>query len=432
MIKFSKSFTSKFFVQKTMIRNFSIFGHIETRAADPIIGIVEEFKNDKSSIKVNLSAGAYRDEKGNPYILNCVKKAQKIILEKNIDHEYLPIEGISSFNQNSMKLAYTSENKAFKEGRIAVCQTLSGSGAIRIGLEFLKDFYPGPKDVMVPNPSWPIHKQIVKRSHMNFLEYRYYDSEKKRLDLNGMLEDLYKAEKGTIVILHVCAHNPTGMDPTQNEWDKILEVVQERKLFPFFDMAYQGFSSGDLDKDAYSLRKFADTGMNMCLAQSYAKNFGLYGQRIGCFSLITDSKKEAIASESQIKYIARAQYSTPPKNGALIVDIILSDPNLTKEWHEELNIMSNRINDMRYALYENLKKCGSKLNWDHIIKQIGMFAYTGLTPEQVNRLKVEYHIYMTVSGRISVAGLNPTNVEYVAKAFHEVTKLAKTDKIVKI
>lgn len=406
-------------------KNFSMFEHIEVRPADPIIGIVEEFKKDKNPKKVNLSAGTYKDENGKPYILNCVKTAQKIILEKNYDHEYLPIEGISGFNQNSMKLAYTENNKALRENRIAICQTLSGSGAIRIGMEFLRDFYPGPKKVMVPNPSWPIHKHIVKRSHMNFLEYRYYDSSKKCLDLNGMLEDLHSAEKGTIVVLHVCAHNPTGMDPNQSEWNEILKVVEERQLFPFFDMAYQGFSSGDIDKDAYSLRRFAETGMNMALAQSYAKNFGLYGQRIGCFSLITDSRKEAIAAESQIKFIARAQYSTPPKNGALIVDIILSDPNLRAEWHKELNIMANRINDMRFALYENLKKEGSKLNWDHIIKQIGMFAYTGLTPEQVNILKKEYHIYMTLSGRISVAGLNYGNVEYVAKAFHEVTKFSK-------
>jgi aspartate aminotransferase len=414
--------TKNFFVQKSINKFFSTFGHIKIRPADPIIGIVEEFHKDKSSIKVNLSAGTYKDEEGKPYILNCVRKAQKLILEKNYDHEYLPIEGIPSFNHNSIKLAYTSENKALKEGRIAKCQTLSGSGAIRIGMEFLKDFYPGPKKVMVPNPSWPIHKQIINRSHLQFLEYRYYDIEKKGLDLNGMLEDLYKAEEGTIVLLHVCAHNPTGMDPSNSEWDKILKVVQDRKLFPFFDMAYQGFSSGDLDRDAYSLRKFADTGMNLCLAQSYAKNFGLYSQRIGCFSLITDSKEEAISSESQIKFIARSQYSTPPKTGALIVDIILSDPVLRNEWYKELKIMSGRINDMRYALYENIKKSGSKLNWDHIIKQIGMFAYTGLSQEQIIRLKNEYHIYMTLSGRISVAGLNPSNIAYVANAFHEVTK----------
>lgn len=423
MLKY-KSLTKNYnflFKQKTL-RNFSMFEHVEIRPADPIIGIVEEFKKDQSAMKVNLSAGTYKDENGKPYILNCVKQAQRLILEKNYDHEYLPIEGISGFNQNSMKLAYTEKNKALNEGRIAICQTLSGSGAIRIGMEFLKDYYPGPKEVLVPNPSWPIHKHIVKRSHLNYLEYRYYDSEKKRLDLDGMLEDLYDAEKGSIVILHVCAHNPTGMDPTQQEWDKILQVVQERKLFPFFDMAYQGFSSGDVDKDAYPLRKFAETGMNLCLAQSYAKNFGLYGQRIGCFSLITDSKKEAMAAESQIKFIARAQYSTPPKNGALIVDIVLSDPILREEWYKELKIMSNRIHDMRHALYENIKKSGSLLNWEHIIRQIGMFAYTGLSPQQVSRLKNEYHIYMTVSGRISVAGLNPSNVEYVANAFHEVTR----------
>ena len=209
--------------------------------------------------------------------------------------------------------------------------------------------------------------------------------------------------------MHICAHNPTGIDPTKSKWDSILKVVQDRSLFPFFDMAFQGFSSGDLDKDAYSLRKFADTGMKMCLAQSYAKNFRLYGQRIWCFSLITDSKQEANAVESHIKFITRSQYSSPPKNGALIVSIVLYNPVLTAEWYRELKIMATRINDMRQSLYDNIKK-ESTLNW-HIIKQIGMFAYSGLNLEQIMRLKNEFQIYMTVDGRISVAGLNTYNVE---------------------
>lgn len=418
-----KSATSKLFQYNKIAKNFSMWSHIKPRPADPILGIVEEFKKDTSTIKVNLSAGTYKDNDGKPYILNCVKEAQKIILDKNIDHEYLPIEGLKGFIDNSLKLAYTPNNKALKEGRIVGVQGLSGTGSLRIGFEFLKEHYPGPGTVYVPNPSWPNHKNIVLRSHLNYKEYRYYDFQKKALNLNGMLEDLDKAEKGSIVVLHVCAHNPTGLDPTPAEWEEIYKVIASKGHLPFFDMAYQGFATGDLDKDSYGLRKFAESGMNLCLAQSFAKNFGLYGQRIGCFSLVCNTKDEAIAAESNAKFIARAQYSNPPKYGAHIVDIVLSNSDLTAEWHRELKVMADRIASMRQALYDNIKKQGSPHNWEHIIRQIGMFAYTGVNKDQVKRLKSEFHVYLTDDGRISISGLNTKNVEYVAKAFHEVTKI---------
>lgn len=417
-----KAFRFNCIRNKVSSKSFSLWNHVKPRPADPILGIVEEFKKDKDAKKVNLSAGTYKDNEGKPYILNCVKQAQKIILEKNLDHEYLPIEGLKGLIDNSLKLAYTEENQALKDGRIVGVQGLSGTGSLRIGMEFFAEHYQGNKTVFVPNPSWPNHKNIVNRSNLKFEEYRYYDKEKKDLNLNGMLEDLDKAPEKSIVILHVCAHNPTGMDPTENQWSEILKVVSKKNHLPFFDMAYQGFSSGDVNKDAFGLRLFAKTGKPLALAQSYAKNFGLYGQRVGCFSLITDSKNEAEAVQSNVKFIARAQYSNPPKYGANIVDIVLSNPDLTQEWHKELKIMANRISDMRKAFYEGVKKQGSQHNWDHIIKQIGMFAYTGVTKEQVNKLKSQYHIYLTDDGRISISGLNTSNIDYVAKAFHEVTK----------
>jgi aspartate aminotransferase len=344
------------------------------------------------------------------------------VLEKGIDHEYLPIEGLQGFINNSLKLAYTESNQALKEGRIAGCQALSGTGSLRIGLEFLKEHYRGNQTVFIPNPSWPNHKNIAARSGLEWKEYRYYDNNTKSLNMKGMLEDLEKAPEGAIVILHVCAHNPTGLDPTKDQWEDIYKVITKKKHLPFFDMAYQGFASGDLDKDSYGLRRFSDQGIKLCLAQSYAKNFGLYGQRVGLFSVITDSKSEAEATLSNVKFIARAQYSNPPKYGAHLVDIVLSNPELTKEWHRELKVMADRISSMRTALYENLKKQGSKQNWDHIVKQIGMFAYTGVSKDQVKKLKSDYHVYLTDDGRISISGLNTKNVEYVAKAFHEITK----------
>jgi aspartate aminotransferase len=405
-------------------KNFStgLWSHLKPRPADPILGVVEEFKKDKDARKVNLSAGTYKDNEGKPYILNCVKSAQKLILDRNIDHEYLPIEGLPGFIKNSLKVAYGEDNAALKEERIVGIQALSGTGSLKLGMEFFSEHYRGNKQVYIPNPSWPNHKNIIVRSGMEFKDYTYYDFKNKSLNLQGMLEDLDKAPNNSIIVLHVCAHNPTGMDPTEEQWDQIYELVCRKNHLPFFDMAYQGFASGDLIKDSYALKKFANNGVNLALAQSYAKNFGLYGQRIGCFSLICDSKSEANLVEAHAKFIARAQYSNPPKYGAHIVDIVLSDPLLTAEWHRELKVMSERISTMRNSLYKGIIAQGSDLNWDHIIRQIGMFAYTGLTLDQVKRLKSEFHIYLTDDGRISISGLNTGNVEYVAHSFHQVSK----------
>jgi len=250
--------------------------------------------------------------------------------------EYLPIEGLQGFINNSLKLAYGADNKALKNNQIVGVQALSGTGSLNVGMAYLSKFYPGPKNILIPNPSWPNHKNVATLSGLTSSEYRYYDNETKSLNMNGLLEDLEKAEEGSIVLLHVCAHNPTGMDPTNEQWDEIYKMVMKKKHFPFFDMAYQGFASGDLEKDCYALRKFSDAGARLALAQSYAKNFGLYGQRVGCFSLITDSQVERDNVMSQIKFIARSLYSNPPKHGALLVDIVLSDPELTQEWHRVL------------------------------------------------------------------------------------------------
>jgi len=229
------------FILQSFTKQFSsnIWGAVKARPADPILGIVEEFKKDKATNKVNLSAGTYKDDNGNPYILNCIKAAQKIIVDKNIDMEYLPIDGLRGFIDNSLKLAYTSECPSLKNGQIVGIQALSGTGALRIGFEFLKDHYPLSQTVYIPNPSWPNHKNVVNRSGLNFKEYRYYDYANKRLDLNGLLEDLDKAPANSIVLFHVCAHNPTGLDPNNSEWEQIYNLVKSKGHFPFFDMAYQ-------------------------------------------------------------------------------------------------------------------------------------------------------------------------------------------------
>ena len=306
--------------------------------------------------------------------------------------------------------------------RLAAIQTLSGSGALRIGQRFLSLNYPYKKKIYLSNPTWGNHHAIATGANLETGEYRYYDPKTKALDFEGMIEDLQKMEAHSIVLFHACAHNPTGVDLNHEQWEKVLKIVQEKKILPFFDMAYQGFATGDINKDAFAVRLFANTGMNMVVSQSFSKNLGLYGERIGCLSVLTQNDEENLAVQTTLERIARSEYSTPPKFGAVIADIIFSDEALKKEWLEELNMMGTRIKDMRIALKENLIKLGSKLNWDHITNQKGMFAFTGLNPEQCDRLKSEFHVYLIRNGRIALPGLNSSNVEYVAKAFHEVTK----------
>ena len=398
----------------------SSWGGIKEAPSDPILGVVEQFKKDKFPKKVNISVGAYRDENGNPYIFNCVKKSTEKYIKDKTNHEYIPIGGDSDFCNYALQLAYKSDFKYLN--RIAAIQSLSGTGALRIGQRFLSDFYPFNKKISFSSPTWGNHLNIARGAGLEIGEYRYYDSKTKDIDFEGMCEDLEKMEDHSIVLFHACAHNPTGVDLSHEQWEKVLKIVIKKEILPFFDMAYQGFASGDVDEDAFAVRLFANSGINMILAQSFAKNFGLYGERIGCLSILTQSEEEKKAIYSNLLKIIRREYSSPPKFGAMIVNNILSNDELKKEWLEEVKMIAKRVKDMRVALKNKLEEVGSKLDWNCIIKQKGIFGYTGLTPEQCDRLRDEFHIYIIRSGRISIPGLNDSNVEYVAKAFHEVTK----------
>lgn len=404
-------------------RQFSCWSAVTAAPADPILGLNEAFKKDTSAKKQLLGMGVYRCDKGKPFILDCVRQAEKKILDLDMDHEYAGIQGIDSYIAKCLKLAYGADNTALKEGRIAASQSISGTGSLRLGMQFLADFYPHKDvDIMVPAPTWPLHRGLVEIVGKKVSSYRYYDPVTKGLDFEGFCEDLQNAKENTIVLLHVCAHNPTGVDPTPAQWDKILEIVKAKKHFCAFDSAYQGFASGDLEKDAYSLRLFAEHHDKIMLFQSFAKNFGIYGERAGCISFITASPDEKEICMSRIKTLARALYSNPPIHGARIVDIILGDKDLTNMWHEDLKLMSGRMMQMRQGLHKNMKDIGSEHNWDHVINQIGMFAYTGLNKAQVDELREKYAIYMTGDGRISIAGLNTGNLDYISEAFHAVTK----------
>lgn len=407
-------------------RAASTWGQVSPGPVDPILGLSEAFKNDTAPNKVILGAGAYRDQDGKPWVLPSVRAAEEKIMAAHMDHEYLPIHGLQSFIDKSVGVAYGADNKVIKEGRVAAVQSISGTGCIRVGFEFLRNFFPNKNaEVYVPDPTWPIHKTVQERIGFKCNQYRYYNRATKSFDINGMLEDLDKAANEQIVLFHVCAHNPTGCDPSKEQWSQILDVVKRKQHLAVFDSAYQGFASGSLEEDAYSLRHFVENYDRIMLFQSFAKNFGLYGERAGNLSIICDSKEEKAVVMSRLKQMARNLYSNPPLNGARIVDTILSDPNLTQMWHNELNVMSGRIMEMRQKLTANLKHLNNPHDWSHITSQIGMFAYTGLTTDMVNTLKNEHHIYLTADGRISVAGLNHHNVDRVSECFHAVTKDAK-------
>ncbi|CAO2610361.1 Aspartate aminotransferase, mitochondrial [Lemmus lemmus] len=350
---------------------------------DPILGVTEAFKRDTNSKKMNLGVGAYRDDNGKPYVLPSVRKAEAQIAAKNLDKEYLPIGGLAEFCKASAELALGENNEVLKSGRFVTVQTISGTGALRIGASFLR-FFKFSRDVYLPKPSWGNHTPIFRDAGMQLQGYRYYDPKTCGFDFKGAIEDISKIPEQSVLLLHACAHNPTGVDPRPEQWKEIAAVVKKKNLFAFFDMAYQGFASGDGDKDAWAVRHFIEQGINVCLCQSYAKNMGLYGERVGAFSVICKDADEAKRVESQLKILIRPMYSNPPLNGARIAATILTSPDLRKQWLQEVKGMADRIISMRTQLVSNLKKEGSSHNWQHITDQIGMFCFTGLKPEQVS------------------------------------------------
>lgn len=344
-------------------------------------------------------------------------------MEKYKDKEYAGIAGLPEFTKVSAELAFGAGNPVLANKHVAIVQSLSGTGALRLGGEFLSRFYPGNRTILLPTPTWGNHGPIFKDSRLSIGSYRYFNPKTNGLDLAGMLEDLKAAPHGSVVLLHACAHNPTGVDPTAEQWKEIAAVCKERGLFPFFDMAYQGFASGKPDKDADAVRHFVANGHSILLAQSYAKNFGLYGERVGALSVVCADAKEAEAVTSQLKIIIRPMYSNPPIHGARLVSTILQSPELTQLWAQEVDHMAQRIISMRTKLRSLLEqKHRSALPWNHITDQIGMFCYTGLKADQVERLTKEHHIYLTKDGRISIAGITDNNVEHLAASIHNVTK----------
>jgi len=351
-------------------------------------------------------------------VLPCVKKAEEIIFKANVDHEYLPIDGLKELQVESAKLML-GDFYAKNPKSVVSIQSLSGTGALRIGGEFINKFLPG-RTIYISDPTWGNHKAVFTSSGLKHKDYRYFNSKTLGLDFEGFIEDVKNAPDGSIILLHACAHNPTGVDPTQEQWKAIAEVLKSKKHVPFFDCAYQGFATGSLERDRFAMEYFANQGFEMFIAQSFAKNFGMYGERVGCFHIVCKAETSEQVT-SQLKLVARPMYSNPPSFGARIVTTVLKNPELYNEWKQNLITMSGRIKQVRELLYkeltETLKTPG---DWRHILNQIGMFTYTGLSESQCERLTKDFHVYLLNSGRISMTGINTSNVAYLAKAINAV------------
>ncbi|PRW56337.1 aspartate mitochondrial [Chlorella sorokiniana] len=395
----------------------SWFSHVPEAPRDPILGVTEKFLADTNPQKINLGVGAYRDDSGQPVVLKSVREAERRVAGSHF-MEYLPIAGHRQFCEDSVKLAYGEDSPVLKNKQVAMLQSLSGTGSCRLSAEFQGHWLPG-STIYIPTPTWANHLNIWRDAHVAIEQYPYYKPETRGLDFERMCDFLSKAPAGSAVLLHACAHNPTGVDPTTEQWRELSKLLKAKTLLPILDCAYQGFASGDCDRDAQAIRIFAEDGHRMMLCQSFAKNMGLYGQRVGCWSIVCEDEKEAKAVESQMKALARPMYSNPPLFGALLVHNILADKALKQQWLGEVKEMAERIISMRTLLRQNLEALGSPLSWNHITDQIGMFCYTGLAPEQVDKLTAEHSIYLTRNGRISMAGVNTNNVARLAEAIHK-------------
>ncbi|OOF93967.1 hypothetical protein ASPCADRAFT_52798 [Aspergillus carbonarius ITEM 5010] len=387
---------------------------------DAIFALTAEYNFDPSPDKVNLGQGTYRNENGQPWVLPSVEKSREILLTEGLNHEYLPILGLQSFRDNATRMALGSDLYERIESRLATCQALSGTGSLHTaGLLLRSCRSPLPK-IYIPSPTWSNHHQVF--SSLGFIceSFPYYNDARKDIDIESYYSALRNADPGSVVILHACAHNPTGCDPSKPQWKELGQIIKEKDLFPLFDAAYLGFNSGNVDEDAFAIRYFVDElALEVGVCLSFAKNMGLYGERTGCLFVITRTEELAMNTQSTLEMLQRSEVSNPPAYGAKIAATILSIPELKALWYKDLVTMSGRIRAMRVALFNSLKKNDAPGNWDHLIRQSGMFGFLGLEKHVVLRLKEEYHIYMAGNSRVSIAGLNERNVEYVGRSIAE-------------
>ena len=402
----------------------SIFQQVQGCPPDPIFQLSLMYNKDTNPNKINLGIGAYRDSNARPWVLPSVRAAKMVIAnDPEDDHEYGPIAGRPAFRALAARTIFGADSPAIREGRIASNQTISGSGAHHLAGLFLKSLYPDA-NLYVSNPTWGNHPALYRAvGYRKLPEYPYWDAATKSLDIDGMLESLQAAPEGSIILLHACAHNPTGLDPTRDQWMQILNVMQKRHLIPLFDSAYQGFASGDLDADAWAVRLFIDAGMELLVAQSFSKNLGLYGERCGCLHVVSKDSATASRVASQLADFTRSEISCTPSFGAKVAEHVLGDDALMAQWRDQdLPEMAGRIIQMRQALHAALLALQTPGTWDYIVTQIGMFSYTGLSKAQCERLIADHSVYLVTNGRISIAGITPSNVTHLAKAIDSVVR----------
>ena len=396
----------------------SLFTAVEMAPRDPILGLNEQFASDPNPSKVNLGVGVYYDDEGKLPLLQCVQKAEEKMMAAHAARGYLPIDGIAAYDAAVKSLVFGAESEPVKSGRVATVQCIGGTGGLKVGADFLRKLDPSAQ-VLISDPSWENHRGIFTNAGFTVGTYPYYDADKRGIDFEGMLTALDRAAAGTVVVLHACCHNPTGYDLTSQQWDQVIATVKARKLVPFLDMAYQGFGQG-IAEDGAAVQKFVASGENFFVSTSFSKSLSLYGERVGALSVLCRDKEEAGRVLSQLKIVIRTNYSNPPTHGGQIAATILNTPELRALWEEELAAMRVRIKEMRGAIVEKLKAAGVQRDFGFITQQVGMFSYSGLTKDQMVRLRNEFGVYGIDSGRICVAALNSKNIDYVAQSIAQV------------
>ncbi len=392
----------------------SLFANVEMAPRDPILGLTEAYNAEKNPAKVNLGVGVYFGDDGKIPLLAAVKAAEKARMETQPPRGYQPIEGTPAYNGAVQALLFGKESEIVGSGRASTFQCLGGTGALRVGADYLKALLPN-STVYISDPSWENHRQLFEAVGFKVDTYGYYDPATRGVNFAAMKASLATLPAKSIVLLHACCHNPTGADLTNDQWKEVIAAIKERDLVAYIDMAYQGFADG-IEQDGETVRQFAASGLQFLVASSFSKSFSLYGERVGALTVVTASKDEAVRVTSQIKRLIRTNYSNPPTHGGAIVAACLSSPELRQMWEAELGGMRDRIRTMRASFVAKLKEAGTKQDFGFINVQRGMFSYTGLTAAQVEKMRAEYGIYAVGTGRICVAALNTKNIDYVVKA----------------
>ncbi|AMM23102.1 amino acid aminotransferase [Variovorax sp. PAMC 28711] len=396
----------------------SMFTAVEMAPRDPILGLNEQFAADTNPNKVNLGVGVYYDDNGKLPLLKCVQAAEQTMIQTPSARGYLPIDGIVAYDNAVKGLVFGADSEPVTSGRVATVQGIGGTGGLKVGADFLKKLNPNAT-VLISDPSWENHRALFTQAGFPVETYPYYDAARRGVNFDGMLAALDAAPAGTIVVLHACCHNPTGYDISATQWDQVIAAVKARNLVPFLDMAYQGFGYG-IQEDGAVIGKFVAAGLTFFVSTSFSKSFSLYGERVGALSVVCESKEEAARVLSQLKIAIRTNYSNPPIHGGAVVAAVLNDPTLRAQWEEELAEMRVRIKAMRQKLVDGLKAAGIQQDMSFITTQIGMFSYSGLNKDQMVRLRNEFGVYGTDTGRMCVAALNSKNIDYVCASIAKV------------